>query len=105
MDIIPIEYEVTMEALVAHAKVNTDITGAHSLHPVTITVAPNEAEERDVKNSSLELVTMTPHSNIFDKYPTLMTVWMGCIQRAQPKKILRKIWDHDKVSKEGGGKR
>ena len=45
------------------------MAGAHFPHPISVSVAPIESEERDVVNTSPELVMMAPHSNVCDYRP------------------------------------
>ena len=69
METIAIEANMAMETVGAPAKANTDMTGAHFPPPVPVAVAPSEAEETDVDNTSPELVIMAPHSNVCDDIP------------------------------------
>ena len=47
-------------------KARKEMSGTHFQTPVPVAVAPSEAEETDVENTSPELVIMAPHSNVFD---------------------------------------
>ena len=60
---------MAMEAVGAPAEAKTDMTGAHFSPPVPVEVEPIEAEERNVENTSPELVMMAPHSNLCDDIP------------------------------------
>ena len=42
---------------------------AHFLPPAPVAVEPSESEERDVDNTSPELVMMAPHYNVCDDRP------------------------------------
>ena len=52
METTAIESKMDMEAVGAPAEAKTDIAGAHFPPPVTVAVAPSEAEDRDVDNIS-----------------------------------------------------
>ena len=58
-----------MAAVGAPAEAKTDMAGSHLPSPVPISVAPSEAEERDINNTSPELVIMAPHYNVCDDRP------------------------------------
>ena len=55
--------------MVAPPEAKTEMAGAHLPPPVPVTVAPSEAEERDVDNISPELARMAPHYNVCDDRP------------------------------------
>ena len=79
MDTISIEANMGMEAVGAPAKVKTEMVGAHFPTPVPAAVAPSEAEEIDVDNTSPELVMMSPHSNVCDDIPNNNDILDGVI--------------------------
>ena len=85
MDTISIEANMYMEAVGAPAEAKTEMAGAHFPPPVPVAVSPSEAEERDVDNTSPELVMMVPHSNVCDERPNTNNSL--------------KIWYRDKVAK------
>ena len=58
-----------MEALGAPAEAKTEMAGSHFLLSVPVSVAPSEAEERYVDNTSPEMTIVEPHSNVFDDRP------------------------------------
>ena len=66
---IQIEAKMDMEAVGAPAEANTEMLGYHFPPPVPVVVVPSEAEERDVDNTSPELLMMSPHSNVCDDIP------------------------------------
>ena len=66
METIAIEAKMDMEAVGAPAEAKREIVGAHFLPPVPVAVAPSEAEEMDVDNTSPELVMVAPHLNVCD---------------------------------------
>ena len=58
-----------IETVDVPAEAKTEMAGAHLPPPVPVAVEPSELEERNVDNTSLELVMMVHHSNICDKIP------------------------------------
>ena len=69
METIAIEAKMAMEAVGEPAEAKTEMVGAHFLPPVPVAVAPSETDERDVDNTSPELMMMAPHSNVCDDRP------------------------------------
>ena len=55
-----------MKAVGAPAEANIEMTGVHLPPPVPVALAPSEVEEKDVENTSTELVMMATHSNVCD---------------------------------------
>ena len=53
----------------APAEANIEMTGVHLPPPVPVALAPSEVEEKDVENTSTELVMMATHSNVCDDRP------------------------------------
>ena len=68
-----------MEAVGTLVEVKTDMVGAHFLPPVPVAVAPSEVEERDVDNTSPELVMMASHFNFCDYIPNTDDILDGVI--------------------------
>ena len=85
MDTIEIETKMAMEAVGAPVEAKIEMAGAHFPPPVPVEVAPSEAEERDVDNTSPELVMMAPHSNVCDDRPNTNDSLDGVIPTGAPK--------------------
>ena len=66
METIEIEANMAMEAVGAPAEAKTEMAGSHFPPLVPVSVAPSEAEERNVDNTSPDLMTMAPYSNVCD---------------------------------------
>ena len=76
---IAIEANMAMEAVGSPEEAKTEIAEAHVPPPFPVTVAPSEAEERDVDNKSPELVMMAPHSNVCGDRPNNNDSFYGVI--------------------------
>ena len=68
-----------MEDVGAPAEAKTDMAGDHLPPPVPVAVVTSEAEERDVDNTSPELMMMAPHSNVCDDRPNTNDILDGVI--------------------------
>ena len=79
METIAIEAKMAMAELGAPEEAKREMAGAHFLPPVPVLMAPSEAEERDIDNTSNELVIMAPHSNVCDDRPNTNESWDGVI--------------------------
>ena len=79
MDTIAIETNMLMEALGASAEAKIEMVGSHFPPLFSVSVAPSEAEERDVDNTSPELVMMATHSNFCDERPNTNDSLYGVI--------------------------
>ena len=99
MEAITIEAKMSMEAVGAPAEAKAEIAGAHFPPPVPVAVAPSEAEERGVDNTSPKLVIMSPHSNVCYDRPNTNDSLDGVIPTDMTKEASTKIRDTDKVAK------
>ena len=75
------------------------MAGAHLPPLVPVAVAPSEAEERDVDNTSPELVMMASYSNVCDDRPNTNNSLNGVITTDTTKEAYVKTQDWYKVAK------
>ena len=64
-----IEAKMVMGAVGETTEAKREMAGAHLPPPVPVAVASSVSKERDVDNTSPELVMMVPHSNVCDYRP------------------------------------
>ena len=97
MENVAIESKMAMEAVIATAEVKTYVAGSHFLPPDPVAVAHSEAEERDVDNTSTEIVMMAPHSNVCDERPNTIDSLDGVI----PTDATKKAYTENPGSRQG----
>ena len=90
---------MAMEEVGTPAEAKTEKAGAHLPPLVPVAVTPSEAEKRDAKNTSPEMMMMEPHSNVFDDIPNTNYGLDGVIPTEADKEASTEIRDRGKVAK------